>query len=59
VGAAYFASIAKYVSSPNLSTVVVSIYLGRRVKTLIFLPFGITVMAEVAAFLFFPCFREG
>jgi hypothetical protein len=47
------------VPSPSFGTVVVSIYLGRCVKTLIFLPFGTTEMAEVVVFLFFPCFREG
>jgi hypothetical protein len=39
--------------------VAISIFLGRCVKTLIFLPFGTAEMAEVAVFLFFPCFHEG
>jgi hypothetical protein len=47
------------VSSASFGTVAVSMYLGRCVKTLIFLPFGAAEMAEVAVFLFFPCFREG
>jgi hypothetical protein len=47
------------VPSPSFDTVAVSIYLGRCVKTLIFLPFGTTKIAEAAVFLFFPCFREG
>jgi hypothetical protein len=47
------------VPSPSFGTVTVSMYLGRWVKTLIFLPFGTTEMAEAAVFLFFPCFREG
>jgi hypothetical protein len=53
------ASAMEDVPSPSLGTVVDSMYLGRCVKTLIFLPFGTAEMAEVAAFLFFPCFREG
>jgi hypothetical protein len=47
------------VPSSNFGTVAVSIYLGRWVKTLIFLPFGTTEMAEGVVFLFFPCFHEG
>jgi hypothetical protein len=40
-------------------TMAVLMYLGRWVKTLIFLPFGTTEMVEAAVFLFFPYFREG
>jgi hypothetical protein len=47
------------VPSPSFGTEAVSIYLGRCVKTLIFLPFGTAGMAEAAVFLFFLCFREG
>jgi hypothetical protein len=47
------------VPSPSFGTVVVSIYLGQCVKTLIFLPFGTTEIAEATFFFFFPCFREG
>jgi hypothetical protein len=53
------ASAIEDVPSPSFDTVAVSMYLGRCVKTLIFLPFGTVEMAEVAAFLFFPCFHEG
>lgn len=42
------------VPSASFGTVAVSMYLGRCVKTLIFLPFGAAEMAEVAVFLFFP-----
>jgi hypothetical protein len=37
----------------------ISMYLGQWVKTLIFLPFDTTEMAEAAVFLFFPYFHEG
>lgn len=57
-GASCSASVAEDVSSSNFSTMVVSIYLGRWVKTLIFLPFGTAGMAEVAVFLFFPAFAR-
>jgi hypothetical protein len=53
------ASAVEDVPSPNFGTTTVSIYLGRWVKTLIFLPFGTAEMAKVAIFLFFPCFHEG
>jgi hypothetical protein len=59
VGAGCSTSAVEYVPSPSFDTVAVSMYLGRCIKTLIFLPFGTTEMAEVAAFLFFPCFHEG
>jgi hypothetical protein len=59
VGAGCSASTVEDVPSPSFGTVAVSIYLGRCVKTLIFLPFGTAEMAEVAAFLFFPCFHKG
>jgi hypothetical protein len=58
-GVACSASAAEDVCSPNFGTMVVSIYLGRWVKTLIFLPFDTTEMVEVAVFVFFPCFHEG
>jgi hypothetical protein len=58
-GAACSTSAAEEVPSPNLGTTVVSIYRGRWVKTIIFLPFGTAVMAEAAIFLFFLCLREG
>jgi hypothetical protein len=45
--------------SSNFGTMAVSMYLGRCVKTLIFLPFSTVEMAESAVFLFFPCFHEG
>jgi hypothetical protein len=45
--------------SASIGTLAVSMYLGRCVKTLIFLPFGVAEMAEAAAFLFFPYFRKG
>jgi hypothetical protein len=55
-GAGCSASAVEDVPLPNFGTVAVSMYLGRCVKTLIFLPFDTEKMAEVAAFLFFPCF---
>jgi hypothetical protein len=60
VGAGCSASAAaKDVPSPSFSTMAISMYLGRCVKTLIFLPFDKTEMVDAAVFLFFPCFREG
>jgi hypothetical protein len=59
IGARCPGSMVEDVPSANFGTLVVSMYLGRCVKTLIFLPFGTAEMAEVAAFLFFPYFREG
>jgi hypothetical protein len=53
------ASTVEDVPSPSFGTVAVSMYLGRCVRTLIFLPFGTTEMAEAAVFLVFPCFHEG
>jgi hypothetical protein len=58
-GAACSASTVEDAPSSNFGTMAVSMYLGRCVKTLIFLPFGTAEMAEVAVFLFFPFFREG
>jgi hypothetical protein len=58
-GARYSNSIAEEVPSASFGTLGVSMYLGWCVKTLIFLSFGVAEMAEVAAFLFFPCFRKG
>jgi hypothetical protein len=52
-------SAVENVPSASFCTVAVSIYLGQCVKTLVFLPFGAAKMAEVVAFLFFLCFREG
>jgi hypothetical protein len=52
------ASAVEDVPSPNFGTTAVSIYLGRWVKTLIFLPFGTTEMAEAAVFLFSPAFAR-
>jgi hypothetical protein len=49
-------SMVEDVPSTCFSTMAVSMYLGRCVNTLIFLPFGAAEMAEVAAFLFFPAF---
>jgi hypothetical protein len=57
-GAGYPGSAVEDVPSASFGTVAVSMYLGRCVKTLIFLPFGAAEMAELAAFLFFPCYRE-
>jgi hypothetical protein len=54
-----YASAVEDIPSLSFGTLAVSMYLGRCVKTLIFLPFGKTEMAEAAVFLFFPCFREG
>jgi hypothetical protein len=59
IGAACSVSAVKDVPSLNFGNMVVSMYLGRWVKTLIFLPFGATEMAEAVVFLFFPCFRVG
>jgi hypothetical protein len=58
-GAGYPGSAVEDVPSASFGIVSVSMYPGRCVKILIFLPFGAAEMAEVAAFLFFPCFREG
>jgi hypothetical protein len=52
-------SIVEEGPSTSFDTLAVSMYLGRCVKTLILFPFGVAEMAEVAAFLFFPCFHEG
>jgi hypothetical protein len=58
-GPRYSGSAAEEVASASFVTLVVSMYLGRCVKILIFFPFGVAEMAKVAAFHFFPCFREG
>jgi hypothetical protein len=58
-GAGCSISAMEDVPSSSYGNVVVSMYLGRCVKTLIFFPFGTTEMAEEAVFLFFPCFHEG
>jgi hypothetical protein len=58
-GARYLGSAVEDIPSASCDTLVVSMYLGQCVKTLIFLPFGATEMAEAAAFLFFPSFHEG
>jgi hypothetical protein len=58
-GAGSSGSTAEEGPSVSFGTLVVSMYLGRCVKFLIFLPFGVAEMAEAIAFLFFPYFREG
>jgi hypothetical protein len=58
-GAGYLGSTVEGVPSTSFGTLAISMYLGRCIKTLIFLPFGIAEMAEAATFLFFPCFCEG
>jgi hypothetical protein len=58
-GLGYSGSTAEEAPSACFGTLAVSMYLGRCVKTLIFLPFGVAEMAEVATFIFFPCFHEG
>jgi hypothetical protein len=45
--------------SLNFDTSVVSMRLGRCVKTLTFFDLDTLEVTKVAAFLFFPCFREG
>jgi hypothetical protein len=57
--AGYPGSVVEDVPSTSFDIVAVSMYLGRCVNTLIFLPFSAAEMAEVAVFLFFPCFHEG
>jgi hypothetical protein len=57
VGAACFALAVEEVPSLNSGTTTVSIYRGRCVKTLIFLPFGTAVVAEAIIFFFFPFFK--
>jgi hypothetical protein len=59
VGVGYFGSVVEEAPSVSFDTLAVSMFLGRCVKTLIFLPFGVVEITEVAAFLFFPYFREG
>jgi hypothetical protein len=54
IGAVCFGSAVEEVPSPNLGTTAGSIYHGRWVRTFTFLPFGTAVVAEAAAFLFFP-----
>jgi hypothetical protein len=58
-GVSCSASTMEDVPSPNLGTVAVSMYLCRWVKTLIFLHFGTTEMAEATIFIFFPAFAKG
>jgi hypothetical protein len=55
----YLGSVAEEAPSASFGTLAVSMYLGRCVKTMIFLPFGVAGIAEVIAFLFFPYFCEG
>jgi hypothetical protein len=45
--------------SISVGTSVVSMCLGRCVKTLTFLDLGALEVAEVVVFLFFTCFHEG
>jgi hypothetical protein len=52
------ASAVEDAPSSNFGTVAISMYLGRCVKTLTFLPFGTVEMAEVVVFLFFPTFTR-
>jgi hypothetical protein len=59
VGAGNSGSIVDEGPSASFGTLAISMYLGRCVKTLIFLPFDVAEMAEAAVFLFFPCFHEG
>jgi hypothetical protein len=59
VGAGYPGSAVEDVPLASFGIMAVSMYLGRCVKTLIFLPFGAAEMAEVASFCLFTCFREG
>jgi hypothetical protein len=58
-GAGNSGSTAEEGPSVSFGTLAASMYLGRCVKTLIFFPFGVADMLEVAAFVFFPYFREG
>jgi hypothetical protein len=48
-------------ANPSISfgTSIVSMRLGQRVNTLTFCDFDALEVAEIAAFLFFPCFCEG
>jgi hypothetical protein len=57
-GAGCLGSAVEDVPSTSFGTLAISMYLGWCVKTLIFLPFGATEMAKVAAFLFFPAFAR-
>jgi hypothetical protein len=59
IGAGYPGSTMEDVPSASFGTLAVSMYLGRCVKTLIFLLFDAAEMAKTTAFLFFPCFHEG
>jgi hypothetical protein len=58
-GLGHHGSAVEDVPSASFDTVVILMYRGRCVKTLIFLPFGAADMAEIAIFLFFPWFHEG
>jgi hypothetical protein len=52
-------SVTGIASSLSFGTSAVSMRLGRHVKTLTFIDLDPLEVAEVAAFLFFPCFRVG
>jgi hypothetical protein len=59
VGAACFALVVEEVPSPNSGTMAGSIYRGQWVRTFIFLPFEIAVVAEAAVFSSFLAFAVG
>jgi hypothetical protein len=59
VGTAGIARRVISTTSLSFGTSVVSMRLGRRIKTLTFFDLDALEDAEVAAFLFFPCFRVG
>jgi hypothetical protein len=52
-------SVAGATPSLSFGTSAASMRMGRRVKTLTFFDLDTLEVAEVAAFLFFPCFRVG
>jgi hypothetical protein len=58
-GTKWLGSYIEVDPSISFDTSAVSMRLGPRVKTLIFFYFDALEVVEVAAFLFFPCFREG
>jgi hypothetical protein len=57
-GAGCPGSTVEGVPSTSFGTLAFSMYLGRCVNTLFFLPFGAADMAEVAVFSFFPAFAR-
>jgi hypothetical protein len=52
-------SVRGAIPSLSFGTLVVSMRLGRCVKTLTFVDLDALEVVEIAAFLFFPCFHEG